>query len=143
MAHTLIVVEGRKMWMDAFIDDLTERRYHWVTKATDKKTGKKKPLVIETMPNVREVKLLDISLPESAIPYLLDDLAPFWNESDTEKSFLKSKAVWIANLFRLFAGLRRINYDPTPSGEVRNKFINVVPIGWREDRFEDEKGELL
>ena len=159
MAHVFVLAEARKVWMDLFIKDLTDRRY-----AANSMGGG----CGNYQPNIREVKLFDISVPEQNIPQLLSDLAPFARERST-KSPAKRQANMIARAIRLMAGFHPIYEAEEPvdtrwikvpkigkllnkianifiepklveeyhsSGEIRRAWANVIPIGWKEDPAE-------
>jgi len=149
MAHVFVLVEARKLWMDIFLGDLTKRRYPY-------------PMMNGKMglmqPNIREVKLLDISVPEASMPYLLSDLSPFIDSSSASKKHaaLMGKMLRILGrlkpiyptlrtkyyrvrvigkaldfIIRLFRPIKHKRYRP--SGDIRNKWVNVMVLGWRED----------
>lgn len=130
MAHVPILVEARKIWMDLFIKDLTERTYPYKTKSGQMGFGQV---------NVREIKLLDISIAEESIPYLMADLAPFAvSNPHMAPSPLKSKAWLLAKAIRVLTGLKPLSYDYEPSEALRHSWVNVIPIGWKEDLYDPE-----
>jgi len=129
MAHLFVIVEGREVWMKKFLSDLTNRRYPMKTKRG----------IVHFEPNVREVKLLDISVPEDSLPYLLRDLAPFIDSN----SPIKRKVKWLARLLRLLFGVKPVVGCYEPSEEVRGDWINKVVIGWKKDKFDSRTGMEL
>lgn len=157
MAHVFVGVEWRKVWGDLFLADLLKRRYPY--KDMD-------GLTRMVQPNPREIKFYNISLPKECIPYLMRDIAPYAGNSPASLySPLKNKAGTIARVARLIGGLKpfkpipdswvvRIPFvgkflnkivklfktepalDYKASGEVRHQWINVMPIGWKEDNYD-------
>jgi len=152
MAHVLVLVEGRETWMNVFLNDLLKRRYPYTMM-----NGQMGMI----QPNPREVKLFDISIPEESISFLMEDLAPFAG-SHGESSVSKTKAKLLADVLGFSAGLNPIGlnkktrfyslpvigkvidrflryFKPAkfkgfkPSNEVRKQWVNIMPIGWKED----------
>ena len=131
MAHTIVVVEGPKTWYDLFLYDLENRQYTY--KATHGRIGIIGPMV-------REIHMLDITVPEQNLEDLLADLAPFVgsepynSKSKTSAAFLQ-KAVWIgAKLSSFFKGakLHKIPHVK-PTEELRIRPLNIMPLFWFED----------
>ena len=151
MAHVFILAEGREAWMKLFLKDLGERRYEY--KMNNGNSG-------YVQPNAREIKLFDISIPESSISSLMADLSPFAENTSKQRG----KAHLFANLLRESGNLRSI-YDiggiprksrfrrfldlgletlhlkePEKFEEfprtyaLRKRWVNIIPIGWHEDR---------
>lgn len=126
MAHVLCLVEARREWMDLFISDLTRRSYPYTAV-----NGQQLSMQV----NPREVKLLDISIPEECIHYLMEDLAPCVDTLSTAK-----KKGWIlSKLIRRLTGLKPLNHKVKPSQQIRKQWVNVLPIGWREDKVDPRK----
>jgi len=158
MAHVFVLAEARECWMNAFIIDLTERRYQF--RMANGKLG-------FIQPNIREVKLFDISVPEQCVPSLMADLSPF--AKDTSR--LRGLANLFAKLLRKVVRLRDIydtyhspkegyftklkNYifeslklkekpkqeEYQPTFEIRKRWVNIIPIGWAEDKFVPDADE--
>lgn len=155
MAHVFVLAEGRELWMDLFLSDLLKRRYPY--KMNNGMLG-------YIQPNPREVKLFDISVPEQCIPSLMSDLASGYANNDTK---LRGVAHRISGTIRELAGLHSINtlppiieltfwkkvkklvlmvlgrweeerIDYQPTHEVRCKWLNIIPMGWKEDHKNPE-----
>ena len=149
MAHVFLLVEGRELWMDIFLNDLLKKRYFY--KRGDGQSG-------YIQPNPREIKIFDVSLNEQCIPALMNDLTPFANNttklrgkahilSETlrnvaglhsiydlppfpdKKTALKNR---ILELFRLKKAEVKDEYKPT--FDVRKRWVNIIPVGWAEDK---------
>ena len=164
MAHVFVLVEAREHYMDLFIQDMTERRYP--SKRLDGQWS-------GVQPNLREIKLFDISVPEETIPYLMSDLAPYATpEKNALDSPMKKLATFLMKGVREFAGLYPIYPEPDTkwkkipivgkflnkvartfskwepkeeykaSGEVRHQWVNVMPVGWKEDQ-KDPKSTMF
>ncbi len=157
MAHAIIGLEGRELWLDIFLADLLKRRYPY---------HDMDGLTRMIQPNPREIKFFDISLPKECIPFLMKDIAPYVaNSSNSLYSPLKNKVGVVARVARLIGGLKP--FQPIPdswvvkipvvgkflnkivmlfktepvldyetSGELRHQWVNVMPIGWKEDNYD-------
>ena len=99
MAHVFGFAEARKTWLDVFLDDLSERRYPYTMN-----TGQ----VGWIQPNVREIKLLDVSVPEECIPQLMSDLSPFASPNMSLASGSKAKAMQLAKGLRIAGGFKSL-----------------------------------
>lgn len=163
MAHVFVFVEGRKVWMDLFLSDLSKRLYHY--KLNNGMLG-------YIMPNAREIKLLDISVPEGCIPQLMGDLHPI----ALNTSFLRGKARLLSKVLRFLGKLKPVEKELYPlkwksnnrilnqikrrlaiflfkrgigiweeipyqtSGQVRHRWINIIPIGYGDDPKHSDSG---
>ena len=123
MAHVRCLVSARKAWMDLFISDLTRRTYPYTCV-----NGQKSSMQV----NVRDWKLLDISLPEECIPYLMADLSPCLDTLSPDKK----KGYFLAKLIRIVTGMKPLNHKVKPSGQIRHHFVNILPVGWSEDKVD-------
>lgn len=90
-------------------------------------------------PMIREIHLLDITVPEQNLNELLKDLAPFIKPGASKQKntalFVK-KALWLAGkVSALFKGtrLRPIPSVMEGSGRVRKQPLNIMPLFWFED----------
>ncbi len=152
MAHAFVLVEGRKLWLDLFIEDLTERRYaHQMADGT----------LGAIQPNVREVKLLDISIPEQCLPSLMSDLAPYAKDTSRLRGLANTFANTIRKVTKLHSIYDSYPFEPwhvslknyileflklkkkpklieyKPTFEVRHKWVNIISVGWSEDKFRE------
>lgn len=152
MAHVLVFAEGRETWYNLFVNDLTERRYmHKMANGG----------LAAIQPNVREVHLLDISVPEQCIPSLMADLSPYAKDTSRFRGLANLFANLLRKTFRLHSiydtypfcnepwHIRIKNYvlesfrlkpkpkvlEYKPTFEVRHKWVNIIPVGWFEDKF--------
>jgi len=150
MAHVLCLAEARKIWKDAFLQDLSERRYPY-----EQMTGELGLI----QPQVRELMILDVVVPETSISFLMADLSPFIDLNSPSK-----RKAWLAGtLIRSIAGLKPIYSIPRtkyskikyigplinliyvfwkkiepekykPTEAVRANWVNIMPLGWFEDK---------
>ena len=141
MAHVVGIVEGPKDWYDVFLHDLEKQQYQYL--ATHNKTGVIGPMV-------REIHILDITVPEQNLPNLFADLAPFIgssghpSKSKSTAVFLQ-KAMGIASfLSKFFKGVELKKIPPAKaSGEIRRRALNVLPLFWFEDKVCRDEGLVL
>ena len=97
---------------------------------------------------VREIHLLDITVPEQNLPELLSDLAPYtYNTTQDKKSmkvFLK-KTAWIAKkLISAFGGIKLNEIPPAKeSGFIRRRALNIQPLFSFEDKVCYDGGLIL
>jgi hypothetical protein len=157
MAHVFVVIEGRELWVNLFLEDLLKRRYSYPM--MNGMTG-----YIE--PNPREIRLFDITIPEASVPQLMSDLAPFSKNT----SLLRGKAYFLRKLVLMFGKLKPVDEELYPfewkskigkklamflfkkgigiwkeipyksTYEVRHKWLNIIPIGYGEDHKEPNTG---
>lgn len=127
MAHVFVGVEARKIWMDRFRTDLERRRYPYESI----KGG-----TSFVQPNVREVKLFDITLPEDCMPYLMQDLQPVMLPASGKKKLILKIVRLFTRLIGRFTGFRTVTGDFEPSGQVQAHWINKIVLGWMKDDFE-------
>lgn len=150
MAHILVLCEARKVWKDAFIQDLTERRYPY--EMMDGGLG-------SIQPQVREVQLLDIVVPETSIPYVMADLSPFvdLNSPSKRMAWLAGKLIRTIGRLKPIYSIPRTKYSKIkfigplinyiyvfwkkiepekykPTEEVRARWVNIMPLGWFADK---------
>ena len=112
------------MWFQRFLNDLNARRYPYT-----QIDGRQAYI----MPNAREIHFMDITLPEQCIPYLMEDLSPTVQAKVDPPSPLKVKAHYIAKALRFLFRLKPITGTFEPSGQVQNRWLNILPVGWKED----------
>ncbi len=139
IAHVITAVEGPKIWYELFLYDLENRQYTY--KGTHNQVGIIGPMV-------REIRLLDITVPEQNLKELLADLAPYVNISSSKQKksagFVKT-IIWLGGkLSSLFKGvdLKPIP-DVKPSKNLRRRALNIMPFFWFEDGVEPEPGLIL
>ncbi len=99
-------------------------------------------------PMVREIRLLDITVPEQNLKDLLADLGPYVNPAGSKQKtsalFIK-KVIWlIGKVSTLFKGanLKAIP-DVKPSNNLRRRALNIMPLFWFEDDVEPNPGLVL
>ena len=97
---------------------------------------------------VREIKLLDITVPEQNLEDLLADLAPYTSAAGSKQKasaiFVK-KAIWLAGKVSAFfkgTTLKPVP-DVKPSHALRKKALNIMPLFWFEDNVEPNPGIVL
>jgi hypothetical protein len=151
MAHVVTAVEGPQIWYDAFLYDLENRQYTY--RGTSGLVG-----IIG--PNIREIHLLDITVPEQNLPDLLSDLAPYVDARTSQKksALFVQKGLWLAGkLSNFFKGVKlKTVPNAKASGNVRRRALNIMPLFWFEDpecldgdailplkNGKDGRGELL
>ena len=126
------------MWYELFLQDLEAQQYTY--KATHNQIGIIGPML-------REIHLLDITVPEQNLNELLSDLAPYTTASSKQKTsaVLVKKAIWLAGtVSSLFKGSKLKSIpDAKPSGNVRKKALNVMPLFWFEDGICRDGGLIL
>ena len=126
------------MWYELFLQDLEAQQYTY--KATHNQIGIIGPML-------REIHLLDITVPEQNLKDLLADLAPYTTANSKQKTsaVLVKKAIWLAGtVSALFKGskLKPIP-DAKPSDNVRKKALNIMPLFWFEDGVVKKLGLVL
>ena len=116
------------MWYELFLQDLEAQQYTYM--ATHNQIGIIGPML-------REIHLIDITVPEQNLGDLLSDLAPYTTTSSKQKTsaVLVKKAIWLAGMVSsLFKGSK---LKPIPDAEesrnVRKKALNIMPLFWFED----------
>lgn len=138
MAHVLTLVEGPDIWYKIFLYDLENRQYTY--KGTHNQIG-----IIG--PNIREIHILDISVPEQNLEDLLSDLAPFTYDSSKQKksAVFMRKAIWLmGKLSSFFKGVKLKKIPGVePSENVRRKALNIMPLFWFEDNVCYDGGLIL
>ncbi len=126
------------MWYELFLQDLESQQYTY--KATHNQIGIIGPML-------REIHLLDITVPEQNLKDLLADLAPYTTATSKQKTsaVLVKKTMWLVGcVSALFKGskLKPIP-DAEPSYNVRKKALNIMPLFWFEDGVEKNPGLIL
>lgn len=126
------------MWYETFLQDLESQQYTY--KATHNQIGIIGPMI-------REIHLLDITVPEQNLKDLLADLAPYTTATSKQKTsaVLVKKAIWLVGLVStIFKGskLKQIP-DVKPSHNVRKKALNIMPLVWFEDGVVKNPGLIL
>ncbi len=126
------------MWYELFLQDLESQQYTY--KATHNQVGVMGPML-------REIHLIDITVPEQNLKDLLADLAPYTTATSKQKTsaVLVKKAIWLVGMVSaLFKGskLKPIP-DVEPSKAIRKKALNVMPLFWFEDGVTKNPGLIL
>ncbi len=138
IAHTIVAVEGPQPWYDLFLYDLEKQQYTY--RATHNQVGIIGPMI-------REIHLLDITVPEQNLGDLLSDLAPYTNASSKQKAsaILIKKAIWLGGKVSSFFKGTKLKPipDAKPSGNIRKKALNIMPLFWFEDRVVENPGLIL
>ncbi len=126
------------MWYELFLQDLESQQYTY--QATHNQIGVMGPML-------REIHLLDITVPEQNLKDLLADLAPYTTATSKQKTsaVLVKKAIWLVGMVSsIFKGskLKQIP-DVEPSHNIRKKALNIMPLVWFEDGITKERGLIL
>lgn len=122
MTHHFVLMESQPKYLNQFVQYLLSRQYPT--------TYPNHPGYLST-PNVKEVKLFDIVVPESCSSALLTDLAPY-NQGD---ALIKKRLGMGVKLFQKAAGLQGVEPNNINiHGEWRN-YLNVFHLGTKKDAW--------
>ena len=129
IVHCFVLMESQRKYLDDYTTWLLDRKY---PTTFPNQSG----LIMQ--PNVREVRLYDISIPEGSFNFLLSDLSPYNQGAGN----IKGKLQFGTKLMQKALGLSPVQPSKTnPLGDWRS-YINVMVLGTKKDAWINN-GELI
>ena len=126
MVHYFVMMEGQRKYQEEFVSWLTSRQH--VTQLPNMPG-------LAVQPNIREVRLYDISVFESCIGQLLQDLAPFNSGDDGLKGWLKKLSGVGRKMFGLQDPPGSVSKRQAPAHPIWRDHINVFILAKKDDKW--------